>query len=133
MLRVLIADHRQATAEFVAETLANYGYHTTAAYSGQKAVELAAVLRPDVLICEVMMPGMTGIETGILVRLMLPSCRVLLFAEQGLTGRLFERAKSQGHQFETLEKPFEPTAVLTFLGAANSEHSTPRGKNQNRS
>lgn len=133
MLRVLIADNRHAAAEFLAETLANYGYHATAAYSGQKAVELAALLRPDVLISEVIMPGMTGIEAAILIRLMLPSCRVILYTEQGLTRELFERARSQGHQFETLEKPIEPKALLTFLAAVASSTATARGREQNRS
>lgn len=133
MLRVLIADNRQTTAEYMAETLANHGYHATAVYSGQKAVELAAVLRPDVLICEALMPGMTGIEAGILIRLMLPACRVIVFAERGLTRELFERARLQGHQFETLEKPIEPKILLTFLGAATSGAATRGGRDRNRS
>ena len=133
MLRVLIADNRQAAAEWMAETLANDGYQATAVYSGQKAVEVAAVLRPDVLISEVMMPGITGIEAAILVRLMLPSCRVILCAERGLTSELFERARSRGHHFETLEKPIEPKALLTFLAAPGNPAATARGQGQNRS
>lgn len=133
MLRVLIADNRQAMAEWMAETLAGYGYQTTAVYSGHKVVELAAVLRPDVLICEVLMPGLTGIEAGILVRLMLPSCRVILFAERGLASELFERARSRGHQFETLEKPIEPKALLTFLAKPGHPAARPCGQEQNRS
>jgi CheY-like chemotaxis protein len=133
MLRVLIADNRQTTAEYMAETLANHGFHATAVYSGQKAVELAAVLRPDVLVCEALMPEMTGIEAGILIRLMLPSCRVILFAEHGLTKELFERARLQGHQFETLEKPFEPKILLTSLGTADSKAATRGVRDLNRS
>ena len=133
MLRVLIADNRQAAAEFMAETLANYGYHATAVYSGEKAVESAARLRPDVLISEVIMPGMTGIEAAILIRLMIPSCRMILYAEQGLTRELFERARCQGHQFETLEKPIEPKALLTFLAAVSAATATTRAREQSRS
>lgn len=133
MLRVLIADNRQATAEWMAETLANQGYQTTAVYSGQRAVELAAILRPDVFISEVMMPGITGIEAGILIRLMLPSCRVILFAERGLTRELFERARSRGHHFETLEKPIEPKALLRCLAAPGNPAAMASGQERNRS
>ena len=115
MLRVLIADKQHTVADTTAKILGKFGHETTAVYSGQSAVELAAVLRPDVFISEVMMPGMTGIEAGILVRLMLPSCRVILFAEEGLTAGLFERAKSQGHVFETISKPIELQVLLSRL------------------
>ncbi len=115
MLRVLIADKPYGIADSLAKSLAQYGYKTTAAYGGQNAVEIAAVLRPDVFISEVMMSGMTGIEAGILVRLMLPLCRVLLFAEQGLAASLFERARAQGHDFEVIPKPVEPRILVALL------------------
>jgi CheY-like chemotaxis protein len=115
MLRVLIADKQQAVANSLARTLTNFGHQTAAAYSGQQALEVASVLRPDVFLSEVLLPRMTGIEAGILIRLMLPSCRVILFSEDGLTPGLFERAKSQGHDFETIRKPIDPQVLLSIL------------------
>ena len=128
MLRVLIADKQHAIADATARILGKFGHHTTAVYSGQRAVELAAVLRPDVFISEVMMPGMTGIEAGILVRLMLPSCRIVLFAEEGLTAGLFQRAKSQGHVFETISKPIELQVLLSRLKWHYTVSPLPKGR-----
>lgn len=115
MLRVLIADKQSDVADSTARMLGKFGHQTTAVYSGQRAVEVAAVLRPNVFLSEVMMPGMTGIEAGILVRLMLPSCRVILFAEEGLTAGLFARAESKGYVFETISKPIEVQVLVSRL------------------
>lgn len=80
MLRVLIVDDEPVIADSLAYALGDFGYEATAAYNGQEALKSAAVLKPDVLISDVVMPGMNGIEAGIQIRRMLPSCRIILLS-----------------------------------------------------
>ena len=70
---------------------------------------------PDVLISDVMMPGINGIEAAIQIREKLPTCRVILFSGMASTVDLVEHAKSQGHSFDFLTKPVHPKVLLAYL------------------
>ena len=70
MLRVLIVDDEPVIADSLAYALSDFGYDATAVYDGQEALKSAAALNPDVLISDVVMPGMNGIEAGIQIRRM---------------------------------------------------------------
>ena len=71
--------------------------------------------QPDMLISDVIMTGMTGIEAAIITRQRLPSCKILLFSGQAATADLLEKARAQGHEFEILAKPVHPTDLLAKL------------------
>ena len=69
------------------------------------------------LISDVIMTGMTGIEAAIKTREKMPRCKILLFSGQAATADLLERARAQGHEFEILAKPVHPTDLLAKLRA----------------
>jgi CheY-like chemotaxis protein len=115
MLRVLIVDDEPVIADSLAYALGDFGYDTTAVYNGQEALKSAAVLNPDVIISDVVMPGMNGIEAGIQIRRMLPSSRIILLSGQAATCDLARDAKVRGHHFEILTKPVHPKAMLAYL------------------
>jgi CheY-like chemotaxis protein len=85
------------------------------AVDGQDAIDSRERLRPDLLITDVVMPGMTGIEAAIIARSRLPKCKILLFSGQAATADLLEAARSRGHEFEVLTKPVHPTDLLNKL------------------
>jgi CheY-like chemotaxis protein len=82
------------------------------------ALEVAGELKPDVLISDVIMTGMTGIEAAIHILEVVPTCRVILFSGQAATADLLERAEAKGHRFELLAKPVHPQVLLDHLTAA---------------
>jgi CheY-like chemotaxis protein len=88
-----------------------------AVYSGEKVIEALETFHPDMLISDVIMTGMTGIEAAIETRKKLPTCKILLFSGQAATADLLERAHTQGHEFEILAKPVHPTDLLAKLRA----------------
>jgi CheY-like chemotaxis protein len=65
---VLVVDDECVIADTLAIILNQHGFEASAAYNGIEAVEQAHRLRPDVIICDVIMPNMNGIEAAILVR-----------------------------------------------------------------
>jgi CheY-like chemotaxis protein len=113
--RVLVADDERVIADTLAIILNQAGFDATAVYSGEKAVEMAQILKPDMLISDVIMTGMTGIEAAIITRSKLPKCKILLFSGQAATADLLEKARAQGHEFEILAKPVHPTDLLAKL------------------
>ncbi len=75
--------------------------------------------RPDVLITDVVMPGMTGIEAALRVREMLPSCKILLFSGQTAKMDSIETARARFLNFELLAKPAHPTELIARLRDGN--------------
>lgn len=115
--RVLVADDEQVIANTLAIILNQAGFEARAVYSGEKAIDALDTFMPDMLISDVIMTGMTGIEAAIQTRQKLPNCKILLFSGQAATADLLERARAQGHEFEILAKPVHPTDLLAKLRA----------------
>ena len=113
--RVLVADDEQVIANTLAIILNQAGFEARAVYSGEKAVAALEEFQPNMLISDVIMTGMTGIEAAIETRNRLPKCKILLFSGQAATADLLEKARSQGHEFEILAKPVHPTDLLAKL------------------
>jgi CheY-like chemotaxis protein len=113
--KVLVADDERAIADTLAVILTKAGFETRAVYGGEAAVELAEHFRPDMLVTDVVMGGVSGIESAIKIGAMLPTCKILLFSGHAATNDLLEKARLQGHQFEILAKPVHPSDLLTKL------------------
>ena len=113
--KVLVADDEQVIANTLAIILNQAGFEACAVYSGEAAIEALDSFQPDMLISDVIMTGITGIEVGIAVRARLPQCKVLLFSGQAATSGLLEKARHEGHEFEVLAKPVHPTDLLAKL------------------
>ena len=113
--KVLVADDEQVIANTLAIILNQAGFEARAVFSGEKAIETLETFQPDMLISDVIMTGMTGIEAAIATRDRLPHCKILLFSGQAATADLLEKARAQGHEFEILAKPVHPTDLLAKL------------------
>jgi CheY-like chemotaxis protein len=109
---VLVVDDERVIANTLSMILSRSGFSTMTAYDGESALELARAVPPDLLISDVVMPGMTGVELAITVTQTIPGCKVLLFSGQAATADLLEKARSAGHNFTTLTKPIHPTDML---------------------
>jgi len=61
--KILLVDDEQDIIEFLGYNLTKEGYDVTTTTSGKEAIEIANRLKPDLIILDVMMPEMDGIET----------------------------------------------------------------------
>lgn len=112
---VLVVDDERVIADTLTAILKNAGYAATAAYDGESALEMARIVPPELLLTDVMMPGMSGVKLAIAVRQAVPDCRVLLFSGQAATVDLLEEASTAGHDFTLLAKPIHPHDLLASL------------------
>ena len=74
--KVLIADDERVIADTLAAILNQGGFEARAVYSCVKALEVAPAFKPDLLISDVIMSEMNGIEAAIRIRAILPDIRV---------------------------------------------------------
>jgi CheY-like chemotaxis protein len=111
---VLVADGEKVIADTLTIILNQSGFAATAVYSGEEAVERARTLRPDVLICKIIMSDMNGVDASIIIRGFLPDCRVLLISTS--TGmHVGVEARERGYDFELVEIPIPPEELLSKL------------------
>ena len=65
---ILVVDDDIDVAETVARTLQRAGYETLIAYRGTDALQLARERHPAIVVLDIKMPGMTGIQVCRLLR-----------------------------------------------------------------
>jgi DNA-binding response OmpR family regulator len=115
---VLVVDDESAIADTLTEILSRSGYAAMTAYDGNDALETALLTPPEMLITDVILPGMSGVELAITVRRIFPDCKILLFSGQASTADLLTSAKNQGHHFTLLSKPVHPRELLACVAEA---------------
>jgi CheY-like chemotaxis protein len=113
--KVLVVDDERVIADTLAIILNQNGFAATAVYSGTGAIEKARSERPELIISDVIMEDMNGIDAAISIRQFLPNCKILLFSGQAATADLLQNARARGYQFEILAKPVHPQDLLAKL------------------
>ena len=63
MARVLIVDDQAATVDLISASLRLLGHEPISAYNGEQALDLLAQQSPDIVLLDMMMPGIDGLET----------------------------------------------------------------------
>lgn len=120
---VLVVDDERVIADTLSIILSRNGFAAMPAYDGPSALEIAKVIPPDVLLTDVMMPEMTGIELAIALRKKIEDCSVLLFSGQAATHDLVAEARANGHDFVTLTKPVPPQELIERIHECMESHA----------
>jgi DNA-binding NtrC family response regulator len=111
--RVAIVDDEHIIADTLAEILNSHGFQAKALYSGEAAVEDVHLFRPQIVLSDVRMGGIDGVEAAIQIRRLHPECRIILFTAS--PGRHSIHAKIDNLGFEFIERPLHPQEVLALL------------------
>jgi DNA-binding response OmpR family regulator len=119
--RIAVVDDEHIVADTLAEILNCHGFQAKALYSGESAVEEAENFRPQIVLSDVRMGGMDGVETAIRIRSLHPECRIILFTASPVRHSLYAQINLLG--FEFIERPLHPREVLALL--ANRSRITP--------
>jgi CheY-like chemotaxis protein len=112
---ILIADDEPAIVELVRFTLEDPRIAVIEASTGPEALDLARAARPDLILLDVHMPGLTGIEVCRRLRRELAlagTCIVMLTAASQEADRLQGRAVGVD---EYLTKPFSPLQLIRIV------------------
>src|SRR5262245_56366513 len=94
---ILIVDDEPLIADTLALILRHAWFDPSVAYNGGTALEIARRTRPDVVLSDVILPGMSGLDLVLQIRKLLPGVRLLLFSGQAVTAEMLE-AKEGGQE-----------------------------------
>jgi DNA-binding NtrC family response regulator len=119
-----VVDDEDVIASTLELILLSEGFEARSFVDPHDALQAAETSAPDLLLTDVLMPGMNGIELAIQVTSRCPDCKILLFSGQGATGDLHADAKLKGHDFALLAKPVHPDALLKAIRRLFETHAT---------
>jgi DNA-binding NtrC family response regulator len=115
ILSVFVVDDEPLIASTLTHILKDNGYDARCFVNPLEALEAARMSAPDLLISDVIMPGLSGVDLAIHFKKQCPTCKVLLIAGRAATDDLLEAARAQGHDFHLIAKPFHPTDLLALI------------------
>lgn len=113
--RILVVDDDRNIAETLAALLRLHNYEVRAAFSGKAAIHAALEFEPEVLITDVVMPGINGLEMASHIRSLFPRCKVLLISGRPVAADLVLKTHVLDEGFELLAKPVHPDDLLERL------------------
>jgi CheY-like chemotaxis protein len=124
-LRILVVEDNRDTADSLRLLLVLSGYEVAVAYSGPDGGKAAEQYRPDVVLCDIGLPGLDGYGVAQKLRDNSTTARARLIAVTAY-GEDEDRRRSHEAGFEHhLVKPVGPNALLRVL--KHPDHSEARG------
>ena len=112
-VRVAVIDNEHIIADTLAEILRQHGYEAKPHYNGESALVDAGWFRPDVVLSDIQIGTIDGIETALRIRENQPQCRIILFTASPVDRELYRKIDNLG--FEFLRRPLQPREVLALL------------------
>ena len=120
--KVLIVDDERWTSDTLATIFSIAGYESRSTYSAEEALEIITTWQPALVILDVVLPRMNGIDLAIDLACRHPAYQLLLFSVNPGTAQLMRAAAQAGHPFEILEKPVHPDLMLERASHRLSVH-----------
>lgn len=109
--RILIVDDASFMRMMLRNILTSHGYEIAGeAENGIKAIEKFQALKPDILLVDLIMPEMGGIEAVKKIVAMDPSARIIICSAMGQQALVVEAMQAGARDF--IIKPFQPTNVI---------------------
>jgi len=119
MARILAVDDEDSLRRLLTAVLERAGHEVTTASDGFEAVRLVDAEPFDLVVTDLIMPGMEGIQTIQQLRRLAPELKIIAISGggRGSAGDYLDLAKQLGAT-TTLTKPFTPEALLAAVTEA---------------
>jgi DNA-binding response OmpR family regulator len=111
--RILVIDDEPAIADSLTQVLNQAGYEAIAFLNGHAAIDSVRQMCPDIVLADVMMPKLNGIETVLMIREICPVTRILLFSGQSDTETFCKRQEEKVMNLKCFLSRFIP---ISFCG-----------------
>jgi DNA-binding NtrC family response regulator len=114
--RILIVDDEKSIRDIFTLVLEEKGYAVRSVESGAAGTAAAAGYRPDVLLLDMNLPDMSGLDVLADVRVRLPGCRIIIITAYGTIKNAVEATKLGAYAY--LEKPVDNEELLLLVERA---------------
>jgi two-component system chemotaxis response regulator CheY len=114
LAKILVVDDAMFMRSRLRGLLEGAGHEVTEAPNGKEAVERFSELQPDLVLMDVTMPEMDGLEALKKIRSTSPTAKVIMCSALGQQSIVLEAIKAGAKDF--IVKPFRPEKVLEAVG-----------------
>lgn len=114
--KILVVEDHPTVREVLRTLLGMEDYEVAVAPNGEAGLALAEVLRPDVVILDVMMPGLNGYEVCRAIKARAERTRIVMVTAR--SSEEDERAGREAGADAYLRKPFSPLDILEAVGVS---------------
>jgi DNA-binding NtrC family response regulator len=109
--RIFVVDDEEAISATLAAILRRSGFEVTAFTDPRECLAAAFHGQPELLVSDVIMQGLSGIELAVQMQQVCPDCQILLIS--GVVGTAHPVVEKMGdHPFQLLAKPLEPVLLI---------------------
>jgi len=115
MKKVLVVEDDAAVLRNVRKLLTFEGYEVLAAAGGREGLEVASRESPDIVVCDIMMPGIDGLEVARTLRGNPRTARIPIIFLTARTDRDSQRAGMNLGAEDYLTKPFTADELLSSI------------------
>jgi DNA-binding response OmpR family regulator len=112
MPRGLVVEDAAECRDLFAYELERSGFVVLTAVDGQEGLERVSVFQPDVIVLDLVLPGISGFSVARAVRSLEPSRTVVIVGVSGLTSHLLRSEALAAGCDVVLGKPVDPAAVV---------------------
>jgi DNA-binding response OmpR family regulator len=113
MRRILLVDDDPAICTLLSRVLEDAGYTVESAPDGATGLAILAASPPDLLITDVVMPGLAGWSVFARARRVAPTLPIIVMS--GVDTGLLQKERALGDQFGFLRKPFDIDHLLAIV------------------
>ena len=114
-IRVLLVEDEQTLADIIADTLSEKDFTVTVAYNGVEGLRAFDRERPQVVVTDIMMPGMDGLSLVAELRRRDPSVPILFLSARSAAEDVVRGFEAGGNDY--LRKPFAMSGLIVRLRA----------------
>ncbi|MFA5418060.1 MAG: two-component regulator propeller domain-containing protein [Bacteroidales bacterium] len=131
-IEILVCDDNPSALKSISDTLKSFSFNVVTATSGEEVIKIIDKNPPDLLMIDMQLPGISGLDTISAIRNnpSLRSVKTILIAETDYGRKLFEQNITVVDRY--LSKPFLPSVVLETIlyvyGKAKASHSNQKGR-----
>jgi DNA-binding NtrC family response regulator len=109
---IFVVDDEQGISDTLAIILQRNGFAVSSFTNPLEALKQADTGSPNLLLSDVVMPELSGVDLAVSIKEKCPDCKILLFSGQAETIDLLKAARQQGHDFSLVAKPIHPVDLL---------------------
>ena len=117
MAKILVIDDDPGFRKMVEMTLSRAGHQAVLAEDGDQGIARYKAERPDLVVCDIVMPNKEGIETVRELRILAPSLPIIAMSggSAGMGMKYLEMIQELGAD-AILSKPFRPAELVELVG-----------------
>jgi DNA-binding NtrC family response regulator len=116
-VRVLVIDDEKLIADTLVGILRLHNYDAFAVYSAEDALDLCRDQCPAVVITDVILGPISGVQLGIRLVKKFPNCKVLMVSGHAQVCARLPDSKAFSDHFTIFAKPVDPQKILDFLAS----------------